>query len=150
MLSSFLPYPFHVLQGISTQMPYFKEIKFFCLWHFSLPFFYSLLLSLLLFSLLSGNDISVSHYYWKAPPNIWEKKEQKPKNNHSTWHNVFYHLSQLKLWKSCSRRQKNFCMFQIFSISVLHRAIRDRIREQIVTQKSAAINDTWPHWQSWI
>lgn len=40
-------------------------------------------------------------------------------------------------------------MFQIFSISVLHRTIKDRIKEQRVTQKSAAINNMWPHWQSW-
>lgn len=31
------------------------------------------------------------------------RKEQKAENHHSTWHNAFYHLSQLKSWKKDRR-----------------------------------------------
>lgn len=135
MLSSFLPYPFHVLQGISTQMPYFKEIIFFL--PLAIFFAFHLLTVIVTFALF------IALWQWHQcftlllrsfSKHMRKKGKKTLDNSHSTWCNEFFHPSQLKWWKNCCRRQNNFCMIQIICMSVLHRSIKDRIREQKVTQ----------------
>lgn len=123
MLSSFLPYPFHVLQGISTEMTYFKEIISFCLWHFSLPFFYSFYCHFCPFYCYLAIASVISRL--RIPLKKYLRKNIRKIIPTCTVQFVIYHSWNLKKKKNSfknnnkkPKNQKNFSVFLISHISL--------------------------------
>lgn len=78
ILSSFLPYLFHVFQGILTNRFISNIYSFFFFFsHYGFAFLLLIWLSPFPFLLFFVNDISMSHYYWEFS---WKKKSEKKQN----------------------------------------------------------------------